>query len=187
MEEKDLELMIKKALKDVLAEHFNEGKKEFTVFTIPQVVWIIELYYLFINCIYNYAQTAYVRSEFGDFVSGISKEVIQANEYIMDLFVTWMPFVNFATFSLFVSGVLISLVSIIPYVRRYSIIRLYSSYGVHTFFWFGLISLTYNLYELSYIWFPITFLICIILIIEWEQLWKYIKQKLNLGESSTYY
>jgi len=173
--ERDIKQNIKEAVKDGIDDYFSNKGWRFNLFTIPQVVWLIQIHFFMLNSMLFYFNAMYGENE--DIVDQFPEEVTIYNEMIHHYLEEWIPFIGFLSVCLLVSGLLISVLSILPFVSKYGIIQTYAGYGFNSFLWFFLIYITYRIYDWSVMLFPLSFWITFMMVGLWQKLIEFINRK----------
>lgn len=156
----------------------NVGKvlfKKLNLYTILQVAWLIELYYLGINSIYNLARKYNIIPE-----RKIPSLALEYNKIILGYFNDWSYFIIFIAITISICGLSILFVRFIPKISEYNLLYWYSSYGVTLGGWLILIFFTYKLYLYTNISFMLTPILAFMLLEVCKFLLKIVKEKLNI-------
>ncbi len=138
MEGEEISNYVKENAKNVV----SGGIKNLNLFTILQVAWLIELYYLGANSILEF-----VTNNSGGINIKVPTEIEEYNTLILGYFKEWSMFILFLIISMFICGISFLFLTAIPKLKNYNIIRVYSSYGLYAAGWLGLIFFTYYLYN----------------------------------------
>lgn len=115
------------------------------IFLIPQYLWLLLLYYLMINLFYDFLIN---NLEEKNVIPLIPNEVLKLNEKIMTTIDSWLPFLFFIAISLFISGIIIGFIQVLPIIENYNF-SYYGSIGVYLGLWIFLIASTYSIFEFS--------------------------------------
>lgn len=115
--------------------------QKLNLFTIFHAVWLIEMYYLGVNTLFNYA--IYLDP-------GVPKKipiiVLKYNEVILAYFTEYYEFVYLVALGVFICGICIAIVKVLPVFGKYRLIKMYSDYGVYSGLWLFIIFVTYKMY-----------------------------------------
>lgn len=164
---------------------YKSGAKLFdklNLFTIFHAVWLIEMYYLGINVLFNEAMR--LDQEISKKVPVI---VLQYNEVILSYFTGYNEFVVMISAAIFICGITIFFVKYIPMVGKYKLIDMYSGYGITCSFWLAIIYGTYKLYiniKLKFLFTPILVFVILELV---KKIGKYIEEKTGITFSGKDY
>ncbi|UXH44446.1 hypothetical protein N5C46_22990 [Rossellomorea vietnamensis] len=123
----------------------NEVKK-INLYSLPQYTWLVLLYYLSINAIWNWVQV--IDSK----VDIMPKQVIDLNNIIFITLKTWVPFVLFLGIAFLISGICLGVIKFLPFLEdeRFS---WHGAYGIVIGMWLVIICLSFQ----TYLNFPIMF------------------------------
>lgn len=148
----------------------------FNIYTLPQVAWIIELYYLMLNSLLVNASALGIKEvSIYSFPPQVNEYNLLIHQYLMQ----WAVFIQFLALGLLVSGFIISLVRAIPVLSDYKVISIYSKYGITSCMWFFLLGFTYNLYSYSPRLFPVSIFLVIFFIVSLKSVVKIIIEKIE--------
>lgn len=93
-------------------------------FTIWQAVFLIEMYYLSINSIYNVVSGSAENS------LEIPVSIIEYNQIILKYLANYEGIISYMAFNMFVCGVCMHFLKHIPKIRGYRLVITYSDYGI---------------------------------------------------------
>ena len=111
-----------------------------------QIFWLIEVYYLMANSMINIIE--FVRN--GDFItSSMPKIVIEYNTLILKYFKEWSIFLAYIAVVLFISGIILKYLKVIPIISKYKIIIENCDWGIYSGLWLTLIYCTYEIFSTS--------------------------------------
>lgn len=116
--------------------------KKLNMFTVFQVGWLIEIYYLGLNALLN---SEVAKEMFPDFELPYIAE--KYNSLILDYFSKWENFIFVLAIGMFVCGFTFCILKAIPGISNYNIINMYSEYGGYAGAWLMLIYASYWLYS----------------------------------------
>lgn len=150
----------------------EEILKKLNLYTILQVIWLIEMYYLGINSIYGILVKSNTAYQFK-----IPSLILKYNELVLKYFNEFSDFILFLSVALLICGFSIIFIRFIPKLSDYNLLYQYSGYGFTAGIWLLLIYATYKLYASI----SIFFLVTPILVLGITELFKRIDKKLRLG------
>ena len=185
MEENDIKDTIEAAVNSSMKKYFKNGAKKLNLYTMLQVMWILELYYLGANEIYEFlVENPQIIKGFNIDTICLPKEIAIYNNLIKEYFSSWSSFVIFFAIAMIICGVCFTFIRLIPVLRDYRLIYVYSSYGAVVGTWLILIYFTYYLYLKIGIIFMIIPIFISMGLIAIEKLKKYLKRSpiINLIE-----
>ncbi|WP_102707336.1 hypothetical protein [Terribacillus saccharophilus] len=137
--------------------------RKLNLYVLPQYVWLILLYYLMINSLYNlFASTL-------ESYPKIPQEVLIFNNVLMGYIEEWSPFLWFLSISLIISGILIAFIRYLPVLSSYNF-SYRGDIGIYLGSWILLISITIYLYENFGSWFHVVIPLCYFVIGIWEKI-----------------
>lgn len=122
-----------------IIEYCGKIIEKFNVFKTVQLVFILELYYLGMNSLFNVAINKGI-------VVKIPSIVIKYNNLVLNYFKEWNGFVLLLSIGLIICGVFFCFLNIIPIIKNYIIIIQYSSSGIFIGLWLLFICFTYMAY-----------------------------------------
>lgn len=134
-------LKIEDGVMDTGKELVKNTLKGLNIFTVFQVAWLIEIYYLGLNSLLN---NEIIRQAFPIMKLPVLAE--QYNNMILGYFKEWNNFVMLLSVGVFICGFAFSLIKAIPGISDYNIIYMYSSQGGYIGGWLFLIYLSYIAY-----------------------------------------
>ncbi|KNZ68289.1 hypothetical protein Tfer_3156 [Thermincola ferriacetica] len=169
MDEISPDVIEKKLIKSLI-----KSVKMLNLFTVPQAIWLIELYYLMLNSFLLFLKSI---SGLDNIISHFPKQIFHFNSLILGYFQDWSSFVFFLSVGLFLSGIIISMVTTFPYISNYKMVIIYSGYGVTASIWLFLIWLTYKVFNYSYTLYPLIIIFLFYLFLARDQMLKIIKKK----------
>ncbi|WP_291624830.1 hypothetical protein [Clostridium sp.] len=147
MEEKEIRAIIEDQVNNSINKYFKSTVRKLNLYTILQVAWLIEIYYLGANGIYE------LLSSDNKFVKQLNipnivlpKEVELYNNIIKEYFSSWSSFIFFFAIAMIICGMFFSFIRLIPNLSDYRLIYLYSVYGAVLGDWLILIYCTYLAY-----------------------------------------
>jgi hypothetical protein len=138
----------------------EERLKLLNPYILPQMIWLVELYYLLLNSIYNLGLK--LLPEVIPTLH-IPKEITKYNTLILNYFDDWHNFSILLGVGFLLAGFIMWFVTHLPIVGDYRKIFSNATYGLHVFHWFLLIGITYKLYIILKLFFPLVPVICLIL------------------------
>lgn len=171
--------MVADGVKNGIKGYVTERIKLLNPFTLPQLIWMVELYYLMLNSLLLIIEK---EPNIKTIISGFPKEFFMYNKLINQYLLEWSTPVAFLGVGLLFSGIIISMVNKFPYVSDFKIVNTYSNYGVSACVWMILIWLTYRLFLLFSAWFPIVIVVLFYIFIVWEQAKEGIQNKLGYSK-----
>lgn len=147
MEEKEILDVIENGITNSMEKYLKSGAKKLNLYTILQVMWILELYYLGANAIYEFlVVNPQIKEQFNFYTVELPKEIEMYNNIIKEYFSSWSSFIIFFAVAMIICGVFFTFIRLIPRLGDYRLIYRYSSYGMVAGWWLILIYLTYYLY-----------------------------------------
>ena len=147
MEENDIRDTIEETVNNCMKKYFKNGTKKLNLYTILQVMWMIELYYLGTNAIYEFlVENPKINKDFNIATIYLPKEIETYNNLIKEYFSSWSSFVIFFAIAMIICGICFAFIRLIPVLGDYRLIYSYSSYGIVVGGWLILIYCTYYLY-----------------------------------------
>lgn len=156
MEEKDIRDIIEKEINEGFKKYLNRGIKKLNLHTIFQVIWMLELYYLGANSIYEFAtNNIEIKKLLNNHIIALPKEIEMYNNIIKDYFASWSGFVIFFAIAMIFCGLCFGFIRIIPRLSDYMLIYRYSVYGIEAGGWLICIYVTY----LAYLKFSVFFIL----------------------------
>lgn len=157
---------------------FNKQIKNINLFTVFQVIWVIEVYYLMINSLLNlmrFLQT----STLYNILNEIPDKALEYNNLIIQYFDEWSFFAILLGIACFISGGIIGGIKYLPKIGDYTIIKVYADYGLYSGGWLLLIGSTYLLYNLNSKIFFLSFILMMIVVITLSKVIKDMREWLN--------
>ena len=84
MEEKEILDVIENGITNSMEKYLKSGAKKLNLYTILQVMWILELYYLGANAIYEFlVVNPQIKEQFNFYTVELPKEIEMYNNIIM--------------------------------------------------------------------------------------------------------
>lgn len=111
------------------------------LFTALHALWLLELYYLGANAIYNS-----IIAEDQSYIKKMPEIVLKYNDVILAYFNEYNEFIKMVACTVFICGFSYAFITLLPVFKNIKIIKTYASYGVICAFWLITIHATYNLY-----------------------------------------
>lgn len=115
--------------------------KKLNLFTAFHAIWLIEMYYLGINALFNGA----IRLD-QDVSKKVPAIVLKYNDVILSYFIEYSEFVGLVAVAAFMCGISIAFIKFLPMFNKYKLIDMYSDYGIYCGLWLAIIYGTYRLY-----------------------------------------
>lgn len=160
MNEEELIKNISSGVQQGMKSYFTEHLKKLNLFILPQIIWLLELYFLMLNALLK----AYDNFNFPEITTSLPTLIVEYNKMILKLMDEWIPFVGILGVGLLLSSFFICHICVISKIGQYNIIRRYSSYGMFIFGWFILIFLTHFIYNWLQSLFPLAFVFLIVIV-----------------------
>ncbi len=164
METHQIESMIVEGTKKGIAEFLKGIISKVTVYTVLQIFWLLEVYYLMCNSVLNILDGLEMKSGNQSLLSIFPISVKMYNEMILRIINEWNNFILFLALILFISGIIISMTRAIPGISSYNLIYGHCTYGIYASGWLILIYGTYWAFSLSNVIFfiaiPIIAVVC---------------------------
>lgn len=151
-------LKIEDGVMDTSKEFIKNTIKGLNIFTVFQVIWLIEIYYLGLNSLLN---NETIKQAFQ--ITKLPVLAEQYNNVILGYFNEWNNFVLILSAGVFICGFVFSVIKTIPWLSDYNIIYMYCSQGGYIGGWLFLIYLSYIAYlKLGILYLLIPIIIAII-------------------------
>lgn len=135
--------------KDAASKFLKKAIGFFNVFTVLQVSWMIELYYLGLNSVIHFFEFLINHNATG-FNIPISPLIIEYNTIVLKYFSDYSMTVIIICIALFVCAFSFSFVKYIPILSDYNLLLQYVDYGFYCSGWLFLIWFTYKLFCINF-------------------------------------
>jgi hypothetical protein len=135
-------------MSDIITDIVKSIFEKLNIYKILYVFWLIEIYYFMANSI-DYCIVKFM-SWFG--INGIfclPQEAINYNQIILDKIKIWAIVIFYLGIILFISGIIISLLKVIPVIGESDIFISYSDYGLFIGLELILVYGTYWIFQFS--------------------------------------
>ncbi|MEK4973596.1 hypothetical protein NSQ89_14655 [Niallia sp. FSL R7-0648] len=146
------------------------------IYTYPQYVWLVFLYYLMLNVAFKLLQLLPISTSY--FEKKMPVEILNINEMIMSKIDKWMPFLWFLVIAFFFSGILIVFIRFIPFVNNQKI-SYHGDIGIFLSIWLFLFAISYELYNLMNYYFPLAIILIALVKSGYDHLYDKYRESLN--------
>ena len=116
--------------------------KQLEIFTVFQVAWLIEIYYLAINILFNYYTSK-------NNILKLPYIIKRYNNIILSYFKEYYLFIGALAIGLILCGCIFTSIKYIRVLYKCKYIKIYCYYGIYYGIWLLLIWITYALYLIS--------------------------------------
>ncbi|WP_243015007.1 hypothetical protein [Brevibacillus borstelensis] len=155
----------------------EEKVKSISVYHILHYIWLVEIYYLVINALYQCAVHSLGKIELTQVIPIV---IIKFNNEVMNLLQEWNPFILTIGAGLFVSAFFVSMSKHIFFIKNSGIIFYHADAGFHFSKWLIMIALTYFVYDWTGKFLPLVIFLLLLLTLSLEKFGTFLKTKYGI-------